>query len=140
MPSIGTMQYKRCKLSHEVVRCPPDVEVRVGRDGDVPGRPLTQALRKEVQYKLSIRRKGDGLDWSLKVEMVQDHCSLKIHQQSSAVCITCQRHQTWRNVNRPSSTTSRMCASALRAMAAMFLRVSKGSVRDLLLRWSITTM
>jgi hypothetical protein len=95
MTGIGTMQYKRCKLSHEVVRCPPDVEVRVGSDGDVPGWLLIQASRKEVQYKLSIRRKSDGLDWSLKVEMVQDHCSLKIHQQSSAVCITCQRHQTW---------------------------------------------
>ena len=94
MTGIGTMQYKRCKLSHEVVGCPPDIEVRVGSDGDISGWLLTQALWKEVEYKLSIRRKGDGLDWSLKVEMVQDHCSLKIHQQSSAVCITCQRHQT----------------------------------------------
>jgi hypothetical protein len=92
MAGVGTMQYKRCKLSHEVVRCPPDIEVRVGIDGDIPDWLSTQALRKEVQYKLSIRRKSDGLDWSLKVEMVQDHRSLKIHQQSSTVCNTCQRH------------------------------------------------
>ena len=94
MAGIGTMQYKRCKLSHEVVWCSPDVEVRVGSDGDVSSWLLTQGLRKEGEYKLSIRRKGDGLDWSLEVEMVQDHSSLKIHQQSSAICITRQRHQT----------------------------------------------
>ena len=94
MTGIGTMQYKWCKLSHEVVWCPPDVEVRVGSDGDVSSWLLTHALRKDLEYKLSIRRKGDGLDWSLKVEMVQDHCSLKIHQQSSAICITRQRQKT----------------------------------------------
>jgi len=43
MASVGTVQYKGCKLSHEVVRCPPDVEVRVRSDGDVPGWLLTQA-------------------------------------------------------------------------------------------------
>lgn len=97
MTSVGTMEYKRCKLPHEVVRCPPDVNVRVRSDGDVPNWLLTQASRKEMQYKLSVRRKGNSLDWTLKVEMVQDYCSLKIHQQSSAVCTTCRRLQTWRN-------------------------------------------
>ena len=139
MTGIDTMQHKRCKLSHEVVRCPPDMDVRVGGDGDVSGRPLIQALRKEVLYKLSIRRKGDGFDWSLEVEMVQDHCSLKIHEQGSAICNTCGRHYMWRDIDLPSSITSRICASGLRAIAAMFLRVSKGRVRDLLLCWSITT-
>lgn len=79
MTGIGTMQYEWCKLSHEVVWCPPNIGVRAGSDRDVPDRPLIQVLRKEVQYKLSIRRKADGLDWSLKVEMMQDHGSLKIH-------------------------------------------------------------
>jgi hypothetical protein len=79
MTSIGTPQYKRCKLSHEVVWCTPDIKVRVRSNGNIPDWLSIQALGKGVQYKLSIRRKGDGLDWSLKVEMMQDHRSLKIH-------------------------------------------------------------
>jgi len=61
-----------------MIRCPPDIEVRVGSDGYISDWLLIQASRRKVEYKLSVRRKSGGLDWSFKVEMVQDYCSPKI--------------------------------------------------------------
>ena len=41
-----------------------------------------------MEYELSVRRKGDGLDWSFKGDMVQDYCTPKIQQQCPTVCNT----------------------------------------------------
>ncbi len=46
-----------------------------------------------------------------------------------------KRHSRTGNDDVPSSTLSRTWAPGLRAIAAMFLRFSKGNVYDLLLLW-----
>lgn len=86
---------------------------------------------------LSIRGELDRIHLFVKVEVVQDHCTSKIHKEGSPVYTQevkthQQKDKHW---DGPSSTLIKTLESGLSAMTAMFLRFSKERVYDLFLEY-----
>jgi hypothetical protein len=69
MARIRPVQNKRCKLADKVVRCLPDLNVRVVRDSN----------------ERSIGRKLDSLDGLFEVKMVEDNAPAEADQEGSPV-------------------------------------------------------
>ena len=69
MSCIRPMQNERSKLAYKVIRCLPDLNVRVMGHGN----------------EGSVRRKFDSLDWLFKVEMVEDDAPTRVNEKSPSI-------------------------------------------------------
>ena len=70
MTRIRPVQNKRCKLADKMVRCLPDLNVRVVRHSN----------------ECSVGRKLDSLDGLFEVEMVEDNAPAEADQEGPPVC------------------------------------------------------
>lgn len=87
------------------------------------------------QHALAVGGEFYRLDGFLEVKVMEHNPALEVHEESSAVYAYAVQGKTRTRptYDAPSSTLTRILASGLSAITAMFLRFSKGNVYDLLL-------
>lgn len=138
MACILPMKHERREFADEVVRGLPDLHVGVMGDCDVSD-VFSQYECQEGTERVYLLSGEKRIAWTgfLKLKWWRTTARRKLTNRARPSVRANQSVSFTRPSkipHRPSSTAIRTCPFGLSAIAAIFLRVSNGRVRDLLLR------